>query len=108
MSRPRGHYAVTVANRSSDATWLAASGDDLLWAEWGGDHVVFHRPSGKTHLLNAASRHLLTSALTAPRGTDEVARVLAEADDAELDPQYVAEVEAMLDRFEQLGLVDRT
>jgi PqqD family protein of HPr-rel-A system len=99
---------VTVPIDSSEAKWLAARSEDLLWAEWGGDHVAYHRPSGKTHLLNAASRHLLTSVLTKPLDTIEIARVLAAGDDAELDSQYVADIEAMLDRFDQLGLVDRT
>ncbi|MGI9343460.1 MAG: HPr-rel-A system PqqD family peptide chaperone [Gammaproteobacteria bacterium] len=99
---------MTVPIDYSDAKWLAASSDDLLWAEWGGDHVAFHRPSGSTHLLNAASRHLLTSVLTKPLSANEIARVLAEGDESDLDSQYVDDIEAMLDRFEQLGLVDRT
>lgn len=88
--------------------WRAADGDDLLWADWGGDHVVFHRPSGKTHLLNDVSRLLLTQVLTEPLATEEVARILLDTDGGQPDPEYLADVEGMLERYDQLGLVDRT
>ena len=38
----------------------AVSPSECLWGHWGGDHVVFHRPSGKTHLLNEPSALLMT------------------------------------------------
>jgi PqqD family protein of HPr-rel-A system len=99
---------VTNSTVPTDCKWRAADGDDLVWAEWGGDYVVFHRPSGKTHLLNDVGRHLLTQVLTEPRATEEVARILLDADGGYPDAEFVADVEGMLERYDQLGLVDRT
>ena len=87
--------------------WCASPAEDLLWAAWDGEYIVFHRPSGKTHLLNDVSHWLLTDFLRAPRSIAEIAgamRVEAAVDQAAL----AAEINETLARFEQLGLVART
>lgn len=82
--------------------WQAAPPESLDWASWGGEHVLYHRPSGKTHLLNAASVRLLTVILLAPRSLSEIETELAGGGIA----QDGAEVLGMLLRLEELGLVE--
>lgn len=71
--------------------WRAAPGDEFAWASWPDGHVVYHRPSGKTHLLNAQGGALLLELLANPGEVYEV------------DPS----VAALMFRFEALGLVER-
>ena len=73
-----------------------------------GDHfAVHHRPSGKTHFVNYVAAHLLRHTLAQPSTLDEVQSALGQ-------PQEVASAEGsaettlgLLQRFEELGLVDR-
>ena len=77
-------------------------------------YAVFHRPSGKTHFLNAAGYRLITEILERPGDTASIAAELAVAVAVavavaeEPSPLNVDEVHAMLVRFEYLGLVDRS
>lgn len=89
-----------------NSRWQACPGDDFVWVEFDGDYVAFHRPSGKTHLLNPVSEALLTEILREPRGVDAVVAALGGAPEGG-EVEYIAEIVAMLDRFEELGLVMR-
>jgi PqqD family protein of HPr-rel-A system len=83
-----------------------------VWANYPDSYAVFHRPSGKTHFLNAAGYHLITKILERPGDTASIAAQLAAAAAAavaeEPSPLNIDEVHAMLVRFEYLGLVDRS
>ena len=74
----------------------AASSSECLWGHWGGDHVVFHRPSGKTHLLNDPSALLITQILAAPLDVEATTVLLAAAQGAEPDPDFVKYVAGLL------------
>ncbi len=68
---------------------------------------MYHRPSGKTHLLNDASHHLLTELL---RERKDLATIVAEFDpgDGSVETeQDLQRVRSMLFRLEQLGLIER-
>ena len=54
------------SDQISDASVWRSSAADCVWAIYGDDYVVFHRPSGKTHFLNAAGHRLLTEILDRP------------------------------------------
>lgn len=69
---------------------------------------MFHRPSGKTHLLNAASHDLLTIILRDASDTLSVAAALAELQQEELTDEQLNDVYEMLVRCEFLGLVERS
>jgi len=96
------------ANLSADRTWRSCDTDDILWAQWGADFIAFHRPSGKTHLLNAASEALLTRILVETKTTTDVVRELASAETGEPEDGLVAEIEAMLIHLDELGLIARS
>ena len=89
-----------------NSRWQAGPSADLVWAEFDGDYVAFHRPSGKTHLLNLVSEALLTEILREPQGLDAVVAALGGAPEGG-EVEYIAEIGVMLGRFEELGLVVR-
>jgi PqqD family protein of HPr-rel-A system len=89
------------------AVW-SSNPADCVWAQYGDDFVVFHRPSGKTHLLNLAGYRLLTEILPSPATTAAIAARLANTSSDAPDPLDERAVNEMLVRFEYLGLVDRS
>jgi len=90
---------------SVDQTWCVPGTNDILWAEWDGDFIAFHRPSGKTHLLNAASQALLSRILVAPKTTHDILRELASGDSGAHEASLVAAIDDLLARLEELGLI---
>ena len=93
---------------ASETSLWRSNAADCAWARYGDDHVVFHRPSGKTHLLNAAGYRLLTDILEKPSHAAAIAAQLASAGGTESEGLDEEEVFTMLVRFEYLGLVDRS
>ncbi len=89
---------------AADPRWLAAPAAQLAWLRFGEDAVVYHRPSGKTHFLNAASAQLIGEVLAQPRSARSAAMRLA---DGEVDDAYVETVAGLLQRLSELGLVTR-
>ena len=92
----------------SDTSLWYSNAADCVWANYPDSYAVFHRPSGKTHFLNAAGYRLITEILERPGDTASIAAELAVAGAEESSPLNVDEVHAMLVRFEYLGLVDRS
>lgn len=87
--------------------WRSAPAEHTLWTDWDGVHLVHHKPSGRTHLLNEQAVDLLRNVLGEPKPTDAAMQELAEhltvaADDA--FSRYFADLMAHL---EELGLVVR-
>lgn len=87
--------------------YRAAAAETLLWHDCGGEFAAFHRPSGKTHFLNLPSAQLLRSVLTEPRTAAAAADRLAAEAGGVADAGYRGEIQAVLERLEQLGLVER-
>lgn len=73
----------------------------------GDEYVVYHHPSGKTHLLNPASALLVRSVLREPRTPEQAADELARLQHAHSDGRLREHVAGLLSRFAELGLVDR-
>ncbi len=73
---------------------------------WGGEHVLYHHPSGKTHLLNEGSALLLRCVLITPKDVAAAARELAELQGGLLDERFVGHVTGLIMRFDELGLVE--
>jgi PqqD family protein of HPr-rel-A system len=84
--------------------WRAADPKTMDWASWDDEHVLFHLPSGKTHLMNAAAHRLLTEILTEPRDLEQITALLGDHPGAERDQQRSETFELLL-RLEELGLV---
>jgi PqqD family protein of HPr-rel-A system len=86
--------------------WTARSGD-LLWRAWDDEEsVVYHVPSGNTHVLNRVSalvlRHLEDRWLT----PTELASLLARSLDRPWDEELCRCVAELLVGFDQRGLVE--
>jgi len=88
-------------------SWRAGRADELVWAEFGADVAVYHRPSGKTHFLNAVTALLLKDVLVQPKNSFEAAAELADRQAAVAGSDFLAAVSASLEHLEHLGLVDR-
>lgn len=72
----------------------------------GDEHVVYHHPSGKTHLLNAGSALLIQEVLREARTSEQAADELARLQGALSDPRFREHVTGLLSRLAELGLVE--
>jgi len=88
-------------------SWRAGRADELVWAHFGTDFVLYHRPSGKTHFLNAATALLLKEVLVRPKNALEAAEELADHQAAVASYDFLAAVQHSLEHLEHLGLVER-
>ena len=94
------------ADTDSAPRWRSCKPDSIAWVGWGSDYVAYHRPSGGTHYLNPASRVLLDDILKEPKtevAIEDSLRALG-LEDESLEP---GAVRSLLDRFEELGLIER-
>ncbi len=87
--------------------WRAVPANELHFARWGDDVVLFHQTSGLTHLLNVATVVLLREILADPRTFDAAARALVIAQNAQADEHFLSEFAELIQRLEGLGLVER-
>jgi PqqD family protein of HPr-rel-A system len=78
-----------------------------LWSDWDASSVIYHRPSGKTHFINAATAFLLEQGLEQPATVEAAARAVAEARGVVVDDELRADVGDTLLRLEELGLIER-
>jgi len=99
-------FQLTDTSATPEHRWRCARAEYLLWAHWDEDYVVFHRPSGKTHLLNESGRSLLTEVLIKPLDSRQVIAALT-GPDCDESAESSRDILATLYRFEQLGLVER-
>ena len=97
------HSILNHPHSSLDRTWCVPDTDDILWAQWDDDFIAFHRPSGRTHLFNAASEVLLTRILVESKTTTEVVRELTFDDHGAFEDGLEAEIYALLTHLEELG-----
>ena len=94
---------------SEELSWQTALASDLVWIDYDGDFIAYHRPSGKTHLLNAESRHLLTDLLTEAHCLDEIVMYfIADGADSAVIADTRIKIGSILRHLETLGLVRRT
>lgn len=87
--------------------WRSRPQDEIAWAEFDDDFVAFHRPSGKTHFLNAASYALLNDVLVEPKSLSEILEVFSPDESEENADAYVEQMTEMLTHIEALGLIER-
>jgi PqqD family protein of HPr-rel-A system len=87
--------------------WIAAPESALRWWEHDGEHVLYHRPSGKTHFVNASMWLLLSEVLSAPRSLESLTAELASLLGVPCDEEFAASIATMIPRLEELGLVRR-
>ncbi len=84
--------------------WRSVPAETIRWVVWEDTHIAYHHPSGMTHFLNDSSRMLLDDLLDAPMTAEEVAARFSDAA-AAIGEDAVEEARALLERFEELGIV---
>ena len=89
-----------------EVSWRRGSPDDCVWFDGDDAFVVYHRPSGKTHLMNDASSRLLRDLLCEPLSLVEIASAF-DVDSVSSSGEYLESLAGMLTRLEQLGFVER-
>ena len=88
--------------------WQSPPADAIVWTSWDDDQfIAYHRPSGITHFLNAASAALITELLIEPSDAETIARAFEPAiGDSDWD-EHLDEIIGMLVHLEHLGLIRR-
>ena len=88
--------------------WQSPPADAIVWTRWDDDQfIAYHRPSGITHFLNAASAALITELLVEPSDAPTVARAFEPAMADANHEEHLDEIIAMLVHLEHLGLIRR-
>ena len=105
--RIRGNIGLSTVKDSSSSRWRSRPQDEIVWVRFGKDFVAFHRPSGKTHFLNTASKILLTDILVEPKDLASILEEFASQATDDSADAYLEQMQAMLDRIENLGLIER-
>jgi PqqD family protein of HPr-rel-A system len=87
--------------------WQVPDPADFHWAHLDGESVLFHAPSGKTHLLDANTVFLLTEVLVTARSAEEILQCF----DAPASPAEAEELRSLvldsLPHLEELALIQR-
>ena len=87
--------------------YRAASPDELIWHPLDSMTLLFHRPSGITHMLADPAPAILEVMADAPLTTAEIALRLTDAFDIDPDSETETIVQARLAELSDLGLVAR-
>lgn len=95
------------SSESQPVRWQSRPIEDVAWVVWGQDHIAYHRPSGSTHFLNAASKYLIAEILTCPKGAEEVTEAFGTRVGDPDWPARFGEIREMLHQLEHLGFIER-
>ncbi|MEO9600970.1 HPr-rel-A system PqqD family peptide chaperone [Parasphingorhabdus sp.] len=87
--------------------YRAASQDDLIWHALDSMTLLFHRPSGITHMLAEPAPDLLQVMGDAPLAASEIASRLSALFDIETEGDAEDIVLARLEELSLLGLVSK-
>lgn len=102
-----GDMPMPTSEAHAQSLWHAASEDVLVWTELDGDFAVYHRLSGTTHFLNAASKQLLDALRCEPMSTAVVADEFAEVMAPGQGESAAQSISDLLKQFEAMGLLTR-
>jgi PqqD family protein of HPr-rel-A system len=96
-----GHHDATVR-------WRVHGASGLCWRVWGEEHVVFQPASGDTHLLNPFTAEVLRALEECPASAAELTRLFAPAVGPADGPTLGQQIQDLLARFYDLGLIEPT
>lgn len=104
-----GSFGVPLITSSSSLLkrWRKCADESCAWFDFGDGAVVYHRPSGKTHLLNEASVRLLTELLQDPLDLPAIAAEFSPGEGGPSQEAFLESLDQMLRRLEQFGLIER-
>jgi PqqD family protein of HPr-rel-A system len=87
--------------------WRTCDPQQILWAEFDDEFVIYHAPSGKTHFLNSGSGYLLRNLLERPHTLSEIVLQFSPEGEREDHSSRDGVIADTLLYFEELGLVER-
>jgi len=88
-------------------TWLLVDPAGVRWSLWEVDNAVFHAETGETHLLSELPTFLVQMLATGALRTSQLCSQAAAACGATDDAAWRASILAMLERLEELELVEQ-
>jgi PqqD family protein of HPr-rel-A system len=91
----------------SATLWRAAAKSDCALTQWDDQVVVFHRPSGLTHFINASMAQLLENLSAGPCHTELLVDRFIGNPDSYGTSEVRDHVLSLLFRLEELGLIKR-
>lgn len=74
--------------------------------DWGENVLVYHFPSGNTHLLNPTAALTLELIIKNPRTTWDLAQQLSSILELKFDQEVITHVQVILDNLDELGLIE--
>jgi PqqD family protein of HPr-rel-A system len=87
--------------------WKVHGSSGLCWRTWDDEHVVFHPPSGDTHLLNDFTAEVLRALEECPATESELTQLLSAACTTPHESDLREQINNVLGRFHELGLIEQ-
>jgi PqqD family protein of HPr-rel-A system len=91
---------------SNPRAWRVNPNHHLSWRTWDDEHVVYHRESGDTHLLNAVAAAALECLAESPATADDLTGHVAAHLGLEADEPLRSRMSQLLATFDDLGLIE--
>lgn len=88
--------------------WRLMSGQALHFQFWDDEFVVYNSLSGDTHLLDSTAAQILLKLQQAPSNASALSESLAPFLNAEMDNEFVIQIEHILADLDSLALIERT
>lgn len=80
---------------------------DCVIVQWDDQCVVYHRPSGQTHFINAATVGILDMLSSGAESADALVDRLSATNDSQDQAAVRKHVVSLLFRLDELGLIER-
>jgi PqqD family protein of HPr-rel-A system len=84
--------------------WRGPASDTLIFRDFGAVSVVFHKPSGETHVLDPLAREALDLLTAAPHTVMSLAAALAQVTER-AEAEFYEAADTILTTFDRKGLV---
>lgn len=86
--------------------WKVSGAGGLRWRCWDGEYIVFNPLTGDTHLLDVVAGGVLMDIVAGPACTDALIGRAADFLDVDRDRALSSHVTNILERLDELGLVE--
>ena len=86
--------------------WRLRDRSSLRWRQWDARLILFHIPSGDTHLLEQSAGEALLLLVEGPRDTSSLVRELAARLRCEANADLAVSINGLLEELEEFGVVE--
>ncbi|MDP1896712.1 MAG: HPr-rel-A system PqqD family peptide chaperone [Sulfurimicrobium sp.] len=88
--------------------WRVISAHALHFRSWEDGFIVYNSLSGDTHLLGSSAAHVLLKFQETPANAALLASSLAPLMQAEMDEEFVSQIDQLLADLGNLALIERS